>query len=517
VQGSRGVRVRNLAVLRKHPVLVGLVTLVVVLLYARVSGAWFCGYDDFSEAHRAAFQDSVDPMRILTTTHDVGYMYRPVTSALQYLTWNLFHHSPLAFRLRNLGMHLVSVAMLYGIVWLIAESRVVAVGAALLFGLNPMVNETIVVAIWTNATAYALLFASLFLFLYSLRSLKRNGNWSIPLLVSLVCALVALFTYEPTIAIFGLMFCYLGVWKARGLRLTRPYLSVLFFGSALELVAFFVIRHVFITSAAPLNPPSIVLRNAMMYCVALMTPVDFVLANALFGIPLPSELRIGAKLLILPAVIGIALLVIAILLVRHRRFKAAIARIDRPVLLFLVVGIPIGVLPTLLFREHPSEHDLYLSAAFYATLISLVIWQMTRSRLIYGLIILSLAISFSAATWVRNERVQECAVVAERILTQLPVARWRDGSWHIFLATTPGERLSQPYGAYNDYGLHSLQTETGSTPGAQDAVQIAANNERIRVSVVKRETIARSCIEPSTCFWVSTSGEVTGAETGKRR
>ncbi|MGZ3543114.1 MAG: hypothetical protein ACXVAF_18335, partial [Vulcanimicrobiaceae bacterium] len=44
--------------LRKHLVLIGIVTLLVALVYARVSGAWFCGYDDFNESYRAAFQDS---------------------------------------------------------------------------------------------------------------------------------------------------------------------------------------------------------------------------------------------------------------------------------------------------------------------------------------------------------------------------------------------------------------------------------------------------------------------------
>ncbi|MGZ3529761.1 MAG: hypothetical protein ACXVAO_19055, partial [Vulcanimicrobiaceae bacterium] len=82
-------------------------------------------------------------------------------------------------------MHLLCVVMFYGIVWLISGSRPLAAGAALLFGLHPIANETVVVAIWTNATAYALLFSSFFLFLCSLRSQSAGGNWRIRLLASL--------------------------------------------------------------------------------------------------------------------------------------------------------------------------------------------------------------------------------------------------------------------------------------------------------------------------------------------
>lgn len=502
--------------LTKHLVLLGVVIAVVALFYARISGAWFCGYDDFSEAHRAAFDDSANPVRILTTTHNMPFMYRPVTSALQYVTWTVFHHSALAFRLRNLGMHLVSVAMLYGIVWSIAGSRPVAAGAALLFGLEPMSNETIVVAIWTNATAYALVLCCFFLFLRSLEALRRSSRWKPLLLASLACAFLAIFTYEPTIAVFALMAGYLFVWKARSLPITRGFLTFLFAGIAVELAVFFIARHVVITQGAPMNSIGAMLRNAIMYAVALLLPMDFVLANALFGTPLPSQLHVSKGALILPALFALALLLAAAIAVRQTEVRTRLASLDRPALAFFAAAIPIGVLPLLLFRDHASEHDLYPSAAFYTALLCMLVWQIARSRAVYAAIVLLFTFSFAGATWVRNERVATCATIAQRIITQLPVAHWREGAWHIRLATPPGKRLGEPYGAYNDYGLHSLETEKGLTPGAKDAVQIAAENRHITVDVVNERTILRDCNEPYTCFWVSPSGVVRDAVPVKR-
>ncbi|MGZ3498950.1 MAG: hypothetical protein ACXVAM_18750 [Vulcanimicrobiaceae bacterium] len=406
-------------------------------------------------------------------------------------------------------MHLLCVVMFYGIVWLISGSRPLAAGAALLFGLHPIANETVVVAIWTNATAYALLFSSFFLFLCSLRSQSAGGNWRIRLLASLSCALIALFTYEPTIVLFGLILGYLCVWILRGLSLSRSFLIVLFAGIAIELVFFFGVRHVMLTQAAPMNSLGIIVRNAVMYAVALLLPIDFVLANALFGTPLPSQLRFSAQLVALPVLAGAALLVLGIVLARSRSVKARLATLDGPVAIFFLLGIALGVLPLLLYRDHPSEHDLYLSVALYAGLLSMLAWHLARSKAVYGILVLLLAFSFASGTSVRNQRVATCARIAQRIVTQLPLAHWRKGNWHIQLATAPGQRLGQPYGIYNYSGVLTIQVERAPFPSAQEALQIATNNERLKVDVVSPRTIAKGCVKPATCFWISATGRVT--------
>jgi hypothetical protein len=502
--------------LQKHLIPIGLIAIVVALLYATLSGAWFCGYDDFSEAHRAAFDDSANPVRIVTTTHNMKFMYRPITSGLQYLTWNLFNHSPLAFRLRNLGMHLISVAMLYGIVWLIAGSRSIAAGAALLFGVHPLANETVAIAIWTNATAYAFLLASFFLFLLSLRWMDAGRNWRPLLASSLVCAFVAIFTYEPTIVVFALIAGFLFVRKARDLTVPRPYFVFLAAGTVLELSIFFFARHLVITQAAPFNPLSIVVRNAVTYCAALVLPIDFVFAHVVFGTPFPSQATLGPWTVASVAFAVAVLLVALVFMLRRPLIQRRLAQVDKPLALFLLSVVPLGVLPLLLFREHPSEHDLYLSIAFYAAFLCLVARRVTRSLLQYWIIVLLLAIPATAATSVRNERVEDCARIAHRIIGQLPVDNWHKGKWHILLATTPGQHLGEPYGAYNDYGLHALETEKGLTPGAQDALQLAAHNEGVTARVVNDRGITLDCVGYDLCFFVSRLGDVASAVTATR-
>lgn len=122
--------------------------------------------------------------------HFVPYLYPPVTSGLQYLTWRI-SDSPSVFRARGLSMHLVSVVMVYGIVVMLGGSAIAATAAALLFGLDPLSNQPVVVAVWTNTTAAALLLTSFFTFLYALRRAERKVSWGWPLALSGVTAFTA--------------------------------------------------------------------------------------------------------------------------------------------------------------------------------------------------------------------------------------------------------------------------------------------------------------------------------------
>lgn len=485
-----------------------LIVLAVGLLYARVTGAWYCSYDDFTERHRAMFEDNPAPVRIFTTTHYISYMYRPVTSGLQWVTWKYSHDDPLAFRMRNLFMHLVSVAMVYGIVWLTARSQLVSLGAALLFGVHPMSNETVVVAIWTNATAYALFFASFFFFLYSLQRMDEARGWRLPLSASLACAFIAFFTYEPTIVVFGLMAAYLVVRHLRGMRPSRAFLTALLTGTAIEFAFFFTVRHAMIAHAAPWNPLGVVIRNATMYVVALLLPVDFVLSHAIFGTPLPSDIHFKPAMALVPAAGAIALALIVFALSRVRTVRARFANVDFLVLLFLLVAIPLGFLSLLLFREHASEHDLYPSVAFYTAIIAILTWQLTRSRAVFAVVITLLALSFTSGTWLRNENVGQCGTIAKNIMTHLPVEDWRQGQWHVVLV--PVQRLAKPYGIYNHTGLATIEVPgSGVDDAAQNAVQIATQNEHVVVEVVNPDAITTHCRTSDACFFISPSGDVS--------
>lgn len=504
-------------VVAKPAALLGLVLVVVALFYANVTAANFCGYDDFNEAYRAEFFDAKDPSRIVTTPHFEKFMYRPVTSGLQYATWELGGHAALAFRIRDLAMHLAAVAAVFGIVMLLAGSEGAAAGAALLFGLDPSANEAVVVAIWTNTTAYALLLGSLFCFLWSLQALDRNRNWFPILLGSLVLASVALFTYEPTIVVVALIFGYLPL-RFRDRKPPPTYLACLGAGSALVLCFFFGVRHLLAIQGTPVLPLALVARNLAVYLVGLVLPVDVVLGNALFGIPLPGSGAAFSAKMLLPSAVFAIVLGLVFWLVNARWVaaqgdafrRAAFARdtFDWRLIAAIAIAIPLTLVPIVLFRAHASEFNLYVPAALYAIGLSIVLWRFARSSAAYWAVVGLLLLSYASGTVAKNERVIACGRVATKILGALPIAHWRHGVWHIALATPATEHLTPRYGIYNYSGLETIEVASGVIRGAQEAVRLASGNEKVSVAIVNPETLHRGCVRPDTCFWVLANGDV---------
>lgn len=501
---------------RSHVIALAVIAAIVGLLYARLSSAWFCGYDDFNEIHRAIV-DSHDPVRIVSTTHFVGYMYRPVTSLVQYATWNLFDHSAAAFRVRNLAMHVVCACFLYGIVWFSLRSRSIAFGAALLFGVEPLANESVAVAIWTNTTAYAFALAALFFFMWSMDRMQGGKPWFRQIAASLICFPLAIFAYEPAIVVIASIVLYAFLAGVRR-KPQRPFVTFASVGFALELAAFFIVRHLVLTRGEAINSADIVLRNTAMYVAALVTPIDFVWSHALAGTPLPQDIHASRAGLLLAA--GATAVALALIVrTAYRRARSQPSDSAPRAAIFLAAGIPLGVLPLVLFRSHPSEHDLYLSAAFYTALLCLLARRLLRGRAAYAAVVVAFALSFSAADVYRNGRVIACADVARSIVTQLPIDRWRHGEWNIRLARLPGDPPIRPYGIYyDDNGLAALEIPGRPTPGAQEALQIASGNPHLRARVVGADSLESRCGTPYSCFWVSRTGQVIAAtpSVGKR-
>jgi len=485
------------------------------LLYAHVSGAAFCGYDDFNESYRAAFFDGKMPSRIVTEYHFVGFMYRPVTSALQLVTWQAFGHSPIAFRLRNLAMHLLAVAMVYGIALLLARSRAVAVGAAALFAFNPLANEAVVVAIWTNTTADALLLISFFLFLFALRAQDADKVWAPPLIVSLVLVLIALFTYEPTIVIFGIMCAYLVLCRRGSPALSRGFWLTFAGGTLLDVGLFFTVRHVMGIGSADLLSLGEVVRDLGVYLVALALPIDPVLAHVLFGAPLPLAGASFTPAMLVPPLIGAVALLALFALVAVRPISAGVRKADWSVLAFLLISIPISLVPTVLYKPHVSEFNLYVPAAFFAVLVCIFVRGFSRNQRAYAAIVAVLLLSYVVGSWVRNGRVIACARVASRIVDELPIDAWREGAWRVRIASAPGVLLSPRYGIYDYSGIETIEVTATTIPAAQQAVRLATGNENVRVDVVPAEQLQSDCSRPKTCFYVSVDGTVK--ETVNRR
>jgi hypothetical protein len=493
---------------RRHAALLGLILVAVALLYANVSRAAFCGYDDFNESYRAAFFDGKDPIRIFTTSHFTPFMYRPVTSALQLVTWGSFGHSPLAFRLRNLAMHLIAVVMVYGITMLLGRSRLAAGAAALLFGVSPLANQAVAVAIWTNTTAYALLLASLFAFLLALRELDEGRPWATALVSSLVLALVAMFTYEPTISVFAMMAVYLGLCRGRERPLSRQFWSVLGAGTAFVLIFFFGVRHALHIGSATLLPASEIARSYALYLVDLVLPVDPVLGSALFGVPLPSSGSGFHESSLVAPVAYLVILVVVFAIGLARPVSERIATAPWRTFAFLFASIVLSLAPIALYREHASEFNLYIPIALYAIGLALAVKHFSNGRVAFGAVLGLLLISAVAGSFVRNERVIACAHIATKIVASLPTSAWKSGPWHIRLATPPGQVLTPRYGIYNYSGIQTIDVTGSGIPGAQEALRLASGNERVAVDVVPGSELAAGCA-PRSCFYVYPDGHVT--------
>jgi len=486
-----------------HGALLGLVLLIVAAVYAHVTGAWFCGYDDFNEGYRAVFFDAQVPSRIFTTTHFQPFMYRPVTSALQLATWEL-GHGPLAYRVRNLLMHLASVAFVYGIAFLLGRSRAVATAAAALFGLSPLTNEAVVVAIWTNTTAYALLLGAIFFFLCALRSQSGSGRWGYALVASLLAAFVAIFTYEPTIVVFAILFAYLAIC-VRPLP-SATFLAVLGGGTLVDLSIFFAARRALHAGSAPFLHLGNIAKDLAEYLIGLVLPIDVVLTNAVFGFALPASGQSVHLAAFVPATlfgIGFAGLVAV---VAGRQLFARLGSMPWTVLGFLALSIPLSIVPIVLYKDHVSEFNLYVPMAMFAIAIALALRRLVPGGGTFAALVTVLLASYAAGTIVRNERVIACGRIAHTIVDAFPVDAWRSGTWNVRLATAPSERLSARFGIYNYSGLETIEVVSSSITAAEFAARLASGNAAVNVNVVPAADLGHGCSLPRTCYDVFANG-----------
>jgi hypothetical protein len=497
----------------KHLVPIMWIGTFVCLLYSSVSGAYFCGYDDFLEVHRAAFADSKEPVKMLTTTHFGSPKYRPLNRLATYVTWHL-GHGPLAFRIRNLLFHVLCMASVYGIAWLLYRQRQLAIGAALLFGIHPLANQTVVVASWPSTITYGLLALTFFLFLLSL---EAGARWKLNLTGVFVLVLTAVLLYEASIAIFGVLFCYLLLHWYRGRGLPRYYLAMLggIAGSIALLQA--VLRHIFVSNAMPIATIPVLARNVAMYVGAMLMPVDAVLANTLFGTPLPSEWVFTTEIFAIAAGVLILILAAAAAPLLRPAVRQRLRNIDWLLVLVLAVCCVATLLPFLVFAPHPSETYLYFPLVMFAVLLSALLWHALPSRRAHAIVVGLIAISYTAGVWARNRRVVACGTVAQKILTALPASHQAEGAAYLRLAVPESESMGTPYGIYNWHGLATIEPPGNGVPFAKMAVQLASGNEQIQVEVVPSQLFVSDCEPPMLCYLVGAAGDVNPVVHGQQR
>jgi hypothetical protein len=480
-----------------------LILLLGIALFGRVSTAYFCGFDDFGETHRAVFEDIPHPQAIFTTAHFGSTKYRPLNRLSTYICWIIGDGGAWPFRLRNLLFHLLCALLVYALAWEFTQDRQICLAASALFCVMPAANQTVVAAIFTNTTAYAFLLGGFLVFLYWL----RLGRQTL-LAASMTLILIALFFYEPAIVVFGMMFGYVLMLSPIVHSQLRNRMVKLAASSAAVLLAFTVVRHLVVRGASPRVPMGTMLQNTAMYCVGLVSPVDPVLGNYLVGAGLPPHIRLDERTWWSLAFSLLMLTLAVVAIARTSVVRAGYARLNKGLALFLLFCCFAALLPFLVFTPHASETYLYLPAAMYVILLSLVLRAFLRSA-VYITVIAILLVLFGASTWVRNQKVADCGDISRRILSELPVKDWKTGEEQILLANAPGEASNHYYGIYLYRGLATIERgEPGDSPAAMYALQLATNNPELKVKIVDVQEMKNSCTLPRSCFWVHSDGTV---------
>ena len=482
-----------------------LIALLGIAMFGRVSSGYFCGFDDFNETHRAVFEDAGNLSHIFATGHFGSTRYRPLNRLSTYVCWKIGGGSALPFRLRNLLFHLICAICVYALALMWTRERAVALVSGLLFCIEPNANQDIVAAVFTNTCAYAFLLAGFVAFLIWTES--KRTMW---IALSLLLVLIGMFFYEPVIVAFPMMAGYLFLQKTRDSSAPSfKEIAMWLVGSASVLFVFALARH-FVVHGTDLRVPIMTtLHNAFLYAGALLSPIDVVTANQLFGSSLPPALHLDRTILALLVITITALAVAVVAFLRMPATRARIQFLDKGLVVFLALSIPAVLAPFLLFTPHASETYLYLPSALYSILLSMLLWALLPSRSFYWSAVLAILLCFGVGTWIRNQRVAECGTIAENILKGLPVSEWKNGEWSIYLSNAPGEALPPRYGVYNYKGLAAIDPdEPAAGHVAENALQVVTGNPALQVNIVSPTDMNHSCELPDTCFDVSRSGSV---------
>ena len=489
----------------RHLARLAIVFLISGAVYAQVTGAFYCGYDDFLVVHRTAFEDTQNPSRMFTTSHFDSPKYRPVERVIDYMTYHLGDGRPILYRLRSLGSHFVVVTAVYAIGLMLFGSPVIAFSAALLFSIHPLANQTVVACSWPITMAGALACTALVLFMYSVRHPRRRWLWAT---LSLLAGWITIFCYESGVACFALMYGYLGLeyYEQRRMPVSRRFLVVFTAAVALIGVTLMAARHAFLTHPAERASVTVILKNAAFYGGGLLSsPVDSVLAHDLFDAPLPSEMSLNSSALLPVASASIVLAIAAVLLLAAWRKRSDLKPFVR--ILALVVAAAVWLIPFLVFNPHASETYLYLPSAMFSLILAAFLYYTIRRPSAFAACVAVLAVLFGAATYNRNRHVADEGAIAKRILSSLPVSRWKQGPWQIQLAEA--DPSLPRFGMYEYQGLATIDIGDTGVPGAECALQLATGNQAVKVRVVSAAAMQFGCPPSSQCFRIHADGAVS--------
>jgi len=514
--------------LRTHLAISVVLILSIGIVYSKVTGTYFCSFDDFNYIHRVVFSDAREPGRILTTPHYSTMKYRPLDRAITLLTYWIGGINPTAFRIRNLGFHSINALLVYYLGWQSFKSTRISAVGALMFGLHPLADQTVVGALWTNTMAHTAYLLAIVLFVAAVRSKRLQLLW---LTGALVAAWLGTLTYDSTIVVLGLMTAYIVLpFLIRRERSVRArFLAVFGVAAALLLGSYFLLRMLFVShgwgkAQSDLVSLTDLARNVVMYGAALLMPIDSVLAHEWLHTPLPPDVRLTPYLTI---AIGLCALIIVAGLVRlvswlMKSNSITKSSINWPSVAFLACGIIVPLLPVLALSSHASETYLYLAVAFYALLLSYgldrLLFHRHRPALhtSYVIIVVALIGLSSAATWVKNLQVFRCGEIAHRIVTDLPDASLVEEMETVYFANVPGEPTTHQYGLYGLRGIDTIGNGVWASYAISSALQVHYRNEQIAGAIVEPEELVATCQSalPSEalCLWVHSDGRLEAVQ-----
>ncbi len=504
--------------MRTHLLIVLGLVLVTGGVYTQLAASDYCGFDDALELQRLSFQDPGTLSADLGTVLFNSFKYRPGMMTLNRITFRAGHRRAWAFRVRNIVCHVLIAATLYGVGIVLFDSIPVAAIAALMFGLNPIMNQAVAGAVWVIAPADLCLILSFFLFLLSLQAPRYN---SVLLAASIVIGSVGVLIYDPVIVVYGLIYLYLFVWiflKRRKLPSTVYLVSLLSLTAAF-LGIWFSLRARFLPHGVQHPSPLAVFgRNFAIYLAAPFQFVDPVLANRVFDTPLPSEaLRGDITPELLAVTIVPSLFFVWLIVSRVGSLRKNLTRNDFANFFFLILAWGGSLLPYLAYNEHPSETYNYVGFMMVMLLFSRLLHAAffengsSVSRPMYAAIVVSIATLYVSAVIVKNHCVHGCGQTFARVLTTMPAGKLQSGAWDIVFADVPGEPASRVYGMYGYKGIETLGVGGYGGLGIEAALQVAFGNPNIRARAVQSHLLAaaRDPSEPGRlCFWVHSDGQV---------
>lgn len=147
-------------------------------------------------------------------------VYRPLRSVLYLVAYTLWGTNPIFYHALGIIIHLFATALVYLITLRIFGKKSIAFLTGLIFGLHPLHTENVnyIAAVFDN-------FGALLLLVAFYGYLKNNKRW---LIVSVICAILAYFSYEVTLVLPLLLISYEILLKKRPIVKNRPLWALYF-------------------------------------------------------------------------------------------------------------------------------------------------------------------------------------------------------------------------------------------------------------------------------------------------